>query len=258
MNTHSLKLSVVIITLNEEKNIAECLRSVLPVADEILVVDSFSTDATEAICTSMGARFVQHAWSGIAAQRNFAQDLASHPVLLNLDADERLSEKLATSILQEKQKGFPHKGYKMNRFNNYCGKWIRHGVYYPDRKLRLYHKNAGRVAGSDPHEWVQLHENFPVKKLEGDILHYSFRTFSEHVAKMNRFSSVAAQTHYERGRKPSVLKPFFSSWWAFVHSYLIRLGFLDGLCGYVIARNNAMYAFFKYAKLNELYKNKKV
>lgn len=251
-----LKLSVVIITLNEEKNIEDCLLSVKRVADEILVVDSLSTDRTEEICIRNGARFVKNKWEGIVAQRNFAQQLATHPVLLNLDADERLSPELAASILKEKKKGFPGKGYSMNRFNNYCGKWIRHGVYYPDTKLRLYHKNSGRVEGANPHEWVQLNEDFPVQKLKGDILHYSFRSFAEHIAQMNKFSSVSAQTLYASGRKPSVLKPFLSAFWAFFNSFFLRLGFLDGIYGYVIARNNAMYAFFKYAKLNELHKGK--
>ncbi|HSK12295.1 MAG TPA: glycosyltransferase family 2 protein [Phnomibacter sp.] len=254
----STKLSAVIITLNEERNIEECLQSVQDVVDEIVVVDSYSTDRTEAICLKYGARFIQNKWEGIVAQRNFAQAQATHPVLLNLDADERLSPELAMSILVEKQKGFPMKGYTMNRFNNYCGKWIGHGDYYPDRKLRLYHKDAGRVQGANPHEWVQLDQKYPTKKLDGDILHYSFRTFSEHIAQMNKFSSEAARTLYERGRKPSAIKPLLSAFWAFVGGYFFRFGFLDGVYGYVIARNNAMYAFFKYAKLNELHKGKAI
>lgn len=251
---YPLKLSVVIITLNEERNIEDCLLSVKEVANEVLVVDSFSTDKTEEICLSHGARFIKNRWEGIVAQRNFAQQIAAHPVLLNLDADERLSPQLADSILKERERGFPMKGYSMNRSNNYCGRWIKHGVYYPDRKLRLYHKDSGRVEGLNPHEWVQLNEDFPVQKLKGDILHYSFRSFAEHIAQMNKFSSVSAQTLYARGGKPSALKPFLSASWAFINSFFLRLGFLDGIYGYVIARNNAMYAFFKYAKLNELFK----
>jgi glycosyltransferase involved in cell wall biosynthesis len=258
MNRYQHKLSVVIITLNEERNIEACLKSVMDIADEIVVVDSFSTDATEAICNQYNVRFVQNKWEGIVKQRNFAQSIAQGPVLLNLDADERVSPELAASILKEKELGFPMKGYTMNRFNNYCGKWIKHGVYYPDRKLRIYHKDAGRVEGSNPHEWVQLHEKSAVKKLRGDILHYSFRSFSEHIAQMNKFSTVSAQTLFEKGRKPSSTKPFLSAFWAFFNSYFIRLGLLDGLYGYVIARNNAMYAFFKYAKLNELHKGKDI
>ncbi len=252
------RLSVVIITLNEEKNIEDCLQSVKELADEILVVDSFSTDKTGEICARHGARFITNKWEGIVKQRNFAQSVATHPVLLNLDADERLSPELAASIRAEKEKGFPFKGYTMNRFNNYCGRWIRHGVYYPDRKLRLYHKDSGRVEGSNPHEWVALNEGLPVKKLKGDILHYSFRTFGEHIAQMNKFSSVSAETLFARGRKPSALKPFLSAFWAFFNTFIVRLGFLDGIYGYVIARNNAMYAFFKYAKLNELHKGKAI
>ncbi len=252
------KLSAVIITLNEEKNIEDCLKSLLGIADEILVVDSFSTDRTEAICRQYGVRFAQNNWEGIVAQRNFAQQLATGPVLLNIDADERLSDTLRASILQEKEKGFPLKGYTMNRLNNYCGQWIRHGEYYPDRKLRLYHKDAGRVEGSNPHEWVQLNGTYSTKRLEGDLLHFSFRSFSEHVGKMNLFSSVAAQTLFLRGRKPSYSKPVLSAFWAFFNGFFLRRGFLDGYYGYVIARNNAMYSFYKYAKLNELHKGKPI
>ena len=258
MDRYPHKLTAVIITLNEEKNIEDCLKSVHDVVDEIIVVDSYSTDRTEEICGAYGAKFIKNKWEGIVAQRNFAQSLASNEVLLNIDADERLSPELAASILEEKEKGFPYKGYTMNRFNNYCGQWIRHGEYYPDRKLRLYHKGSGRVEGANPHEWVQLYEEYPVKKLNGDLIHFSFRTFSEHVAKMNVFSSVAAQTLFSRGRKPSYSKPILSAFWAFFYGFFLRRGFLDGYYGYVIARNNAMYSFYKYAKLNELHKGKAI
>ena len=258
MAQRAYKLTAVIITLNEDKNIEDCLKSLLGIADEIVVVDSYSTDGTEAICTKYGVRFIQNKWEGIVAQRTFAQQQATGPILLNIDADERVDEVLRNSILTEKEKGFPLKGYTMNRLNNYCGKWIRHGEYYPDRKLRLYHKNAGRVEGSNPHEWVQLNENYPTKRLEGDLLHYSFRTFSEHVAKMNHFSSVAAYTLFAKGRKPSYSKPILSSFWTFFNGLIVRRGFLDGYYGYVIARNHAMYSFYKYAKLNELHKGKPI
>jgi glycosyltransferase involved in cell wall biosynthesis len=248
------KLSAVIITLNEESNIGDCIESLQGVADEILIVDSFSTDRTEEICAKYDVRFVKNKWDGYVAQRNFAQELASCPVLLNIDADERLSLPLKDSILKEKEKGFPFKGYSMNRFNNYCGQWIKHGHYYPDRKIRLYHKNAGKIGGINPHESVQLFGDVAVKKLNGDILHYSFRTLSEHLSQMNKFSSIAAQSLFIMGKRPSLLKPFLSSFWAFFNGYILRLGFLDGIYGYVIARNNAMYSFFKYAKLNELHK----
>ena len=256
MNKNPAKLSAVIITLNEERNIEDCLKSLSGIVDEIVVVDSFSNDRTEKICKNYGVRFLQNKWEGIVAQRNFAQNQSTYDVLLNIDADERLSPELGESILKEKEQGFPFKGYSMNRFNNYCGQWIRHGVYYPDRKLRLYHKSAGRVEGANPHEWVHLNGSFPVKKLHGDLLHYSFRTFSEHVNKMNAFSSIAAQTLFAKGRRPSFFKPFLSGFWAFFYGFFIRLGFLDGFYGYVIARNNAMYSFFKYVKLNELHKGK--
>lgn len=249
-------LTAVVITYNEERNITDCLLSLQAVADEILVVDSYSTDATVAICRQLGARVLQHTWEGIVAQRNYAQAMATHAVVLNIDADERLSPALQASIMAEKQKGFPQKGYSMNRLNNYCGQWIRHGNYYPDRKLRLYHKAIGHVEGAEPHEWVTLQPGSKVQHLQGDLLHYSFRSLAEDVEKMNRFTSLAAQTLFKRGRKPSYSKPLLSAVWSFCNGYILRLGFLDGWYGYTIARCNAMYAFYKYAKLNELYKGR--
>ncbi|MCU0375687.1 MAG: glycosyltransferase family 2 protein [Chitinophagaceae bacterium] len=257
MLVKSVPLTAVVITYNEEADIADCLKSLLPVADEIVVVDSYSTDATAAICRSFGVRFVQNKWEGIVAQRNFAQSLATCPVVLNLDADERLSDALQQAILKEKALGFPQQGYQMNRLNNYCGQWIKHGSYYPDRKLRLYHKAIGHIEGAEPHEWVVLQPGTRVQRLQGDLLHYSFRTLSEHVDKMNRFSTLAAQTLFARGKKPASLKPFLSAFWEFFNGLILRRGFLDGMYGFIIARNNALYAFYKYAKLNELHKGKK-
>jgi glycosyltransferase involved in cell wall biosynthesis len=249
-------LSVVIITYNEERNIGDCLASVREVADEIIVVDSLSTDGTKAICLTYGVCWVENPFSGHIEQKNFAASLATCSHVLSLDADERLSDFLRQTILLEKQAGFPNSGYTMNRFNNYCTQWIRHGGWYPDAKLRLWKKGAGKWQGDNPHDKFVLADEKKTAHLKGDILHYSFRSFSEHIVQMNKFSSIAAQTLYKRGKKPSLLKPFLSGFWAFFNGYFIRLGFLDGLYGYVIARNNAMYAFFKYAKLNELHKGR--
>lgn len=249
-------LSVVIITFNEEHNIGDCLGSVREVADEIIVVDSFSIDRTKDICHSYGVRWVENPFRGHIEQKNFAASLASFSHVLSLDADERLSDFLRQSILLEKQNGFSFTGYTMNRFNNYCGQWISRGGWYPDKKLRLWKKDSGQWKGDNPHDKFELNDGIKPGHLKGDLLHFSFRSFSEHVTQMNKFSSIAAHTLFKKGRKPSVLKPFLSAFWAFFNGYLLRLGFLDGLYGYVIARNNAMYAFYKYAKLNELHKGK--
>jgi glycosyltransferase involved in cell wall biosynthesis len=251
-------LSVVIITFNEERNIGDCLASVKEVADEIIVVDSLSTDSTKSICNSYNVRWVENPFPGHIEQKNLAASLALFSHVLSLDADERLSDYLRKTILQEKKTGLPAAGYTMNRYNNYCGQWIRHGGWYPERKLRLWKKDYGKWEGDNPHDKFVLFNGEKPLHLKGDLLHYSFRSFSEHVVQMNKFSSIAAKTLFIKGRKPSVIKPFLSAFWAFFNSYFFRLGFLDGIYGYVIASNNAMYAFFKYAKLNELHKGKNI
>lgn len=247
-------LSVVIITFNEERNIGDCLDSVKEVADEIVVVDSLSTDQTGTVCRQYGVRWVEQPFPGHIEQKNLAASLASYSHILSLDADERLSDGLRQSILREKELGFPAPGYRMNRFNNYCGQWIRHGGWYPEPKLRLWKKDSGKWQGDNPHDKFELFGGEQPAHLKGDLLHYSFRSFSEHLNQMNKFSNIAAQTLYKKGRKPSFVKPFLSGFWAFFNGYFIQLGFLDGFYGFVIARNNAMYSFFKYAKLNELHK----
>lgn len=249
-------LSVVIITFNEEHNIGDCITSVKGIADEIVVVDSFSTDGTKAICLAHGVRWYENDFAGHVEQKNLAASLASYSHILGIDADERVSDVLAESILKEKEAGFPADGYTMNRFNNYCGKWIRYGGWYPERKLRLWKKETGKWQGDNPHDKLVLMQGNKSAHLSGDLLHYSFRSFSEHVIQMNKFSNIAANTLYNKGRKPSGAKPMLSGFWAFFNGYIVRLGFLDGFYGYVIARNNSMYSFYKYAKLNELHKRK--
>lgn len=254
MNTASQGISAVIITFNEERNIGDCLASLKGVADEIIVVDSLSTDATKTICASHGVRWVEQPFLGHVEQKNLAASHARYSYVLSLDADERLSESLRQSILREKAKGLGAEGYIMNRFNNYCGQWIRHGEWYLEYKLRLWKQASGQWRGDNPHDRFELDSGAKPAKLKGDILHYSFRSLTEHLTQMNKFSTIAAQTLFKKGRKPSMVKPFLSGFWAFFNGYFLRLGFLDGLYGYIIARNNAMYSFFKYAKLNELHK----
>lgn len=256
MENNTNSLSVVIITFNEERNIEDCLVSVKSVADEIIVVDSLSNDRTKEICALYGVRWIENPFPGHVEQKNLAANLATCDYVLSLDADERLNPKLIEEILLGKIKGFTAEGYVINRLNNYCGKWIKHGEWYPEYKLRIWKRGSGMWGGDNPHDRFELASGSKPKKMSGDILHYSFRSFSEHITQMNKFSSIAAETLYAKGRKPDYFKPFLSSFWAFFNGFFLRLGFLDGFFGYVIARNNAMYSFFKYAKLNEFHKLK--
>ncbi|MGC4036903.1 MAG: glycosyltransferase family 2 protein [Chitinophagaceae bacterium] len=250
-------LSVVIITFNEEKKIARCLDSVADVADEIIVVDSLSTDSTKAICKSYTkVVFIEQPFLGYVNQKEFALRKASYENVLCLDADEFLSDELKRSIATEKQKGFLKDGYTMNRLNNYCGQWIKHGDYYPDRKLRLCKKEKVNWRGDDPHDVLVLHPNTSSTHLKGDLCHFSFYTFEEHVTKMNKFSTLAAVSMFNRGKKKNYFKLIVNPAWAFFNGYILKAGFMDGLAGYTIAKVNAFYTFMKYLKLIRLYQQK--
>lgn len=246
-------ISVVIITYNEERNIGRCLESVKDIADEIVVVDSFSTDKTEEICKHYDVTFVKHPFEGHIEQKNYANTHATYPHILSLDADEALSVELKRSISQVKQ-DWRSDGYYFNRLTSYCGKWIRHAGWYPDRKLRLFDSRKGRWAGVNPHDRYDLERGSSHSWLKGDLLHYSFNTIHEHVDQTNKFSEEGARALFEKGKKTSTLKILVKSTAKFIRNYFFKLGFLDGYYGYLICRVSAFSTFIKYAKLKELRK----
>lgn len=247
------KLTVTVITFNEERNIGRCLQSVKEVADEIIVVDSLSTDKTKEICLAHHVTFIEQPFLGYIQQKNFALSSSSGKHVLSLDADEALSEELIKSILEEKQKGFPCDGYTMNRFNYYCGHWIRHGTYYPDRKLRLLDIQKGQWGGQNPHDRIIVQEGSSVQHLRGDILHYTYQSFEQHMRQMERFSTIAAKALFDKAKPPSYFKLIINPAWAFIKGYLIKLGFLDGKAGFNIARLTALQSYLKYKKLIQLH-----
>ncbi len=245
------KLSVVIITYNEEAHIGNCIDSVKPVADEIIVLDCFSTDKTVEIAQSKGAIIREAAFRGYIDQKNLALEFASYDYVLSLDADEMLDTTLTSSVAEEK-KSFGHKAYIMNRCTNYCGKFIRHGQWYPDRKLRLFDKRVATWGGLNPHDKVELAAALPVKHLRGDILHYSYDTIEEHVTHANKFSTIAAQSLFEKGKSASWANILGNPIWTFIHGYIIRFGILDGTAGLIISIISAHHTFLKYIKLYQL------
>lgn len=247
-----VRLSAVIITYNEEKNIGRCLQSLEGVADDILVVDSFSTDQTEAICRQHGARFLQHPFEGHIQQKNYALRQAAFPCVLSLDADEALSDPLRSSILAAK-KNWTCDGYSMNRLTYYCGKWIRHGGWYPDVKLRLVHRDKAHWGGMNPHDRLILEKGATLHHLSGDLLHYSFYTLDQHVEQAHKFSGIAARAKFERGKKAPLWKILFSPLHKFAKMYLFKRGFLDGYEGLQISLVSAYASFLRYAKLRELH-----
>ncbi len=249
-------LSVVIITFNEEKNIARCIDSVRDVADEIVVLDSYSTDNTLAIANGKGVKIHQQKFVGYGQQKNDALGLCTHELILSLDADEALSEKLVKAIVEEK-KNRSADAYMMNRCTNYCGQFIRHGSWYPDRKIRLIRKNMASWSNATIHEKMETIPGANIKQLKGDILHYSFNSIKEHVAQNNKFSTISAETLFSNGCRTNLIKVIINPWWAFVLSYIIRMGFADGLYGFIIAVNISHLTFLKHTKLMVLQRQKK-
>jgi len=247
-----MKISVTIITLNEERNIRRCIHSVLPVADEIIVLDSFSIDDTVKVAKSLGAKVFQQKFDNYIQQKNDAVALCTHDVILSLDADECLNAELTESILTLKQKEL-NVAASMNRCTFFCGKFIRHGSWYPDRKIRLFNRKYSKWAGEDVHETVKIFDpSIKVVRLKGEILHYSFYSVKDQINKMNRYTELAAKSMYKHGKRAHMVHLMLNPSWAFLKSYFFKLGFLDGLEGFSIAIGLAHATFLKYFKLRLL------
>ena len=248
-------LSLVIITFNEERNIERCIRSVLDVADEIIVVDSFSSDKTPQICKNYNVRFYQRKWEGYSNTKNYANSLSTNDYVFSIDADEALSEELKTSIMQAKAKGF--KGaYQMNRLTNYCGKWINHGSWYPDKKIRIWNKKQGQWQG-EIHEKIVFVDNIKIQQLKGDLLHYSYYSLEDHYRQIDKFTNLSAEELLQKSKKYSKAKELSSAIAKFIKDYVFFAGFLDGKEGFRIARLSAKATAMKYKKLKKLLQKQK-
>jgi glycosyltransferase involved in cell wall biosynthesis len=245
------QLSAVIITFNEARNIARCLDSLSGIADEVLVLDSFSTDQTEQICRERGVRFIQHAFDGHIEQKNRALAAAAHPLVLSLDADEALSDTLRQSILAVKN-NWRYDAYAMNRRTNYCGQWIAHSGWYPDRKVRLFDRRLGQWGGTNPHDRVEMLPAARMSRLEGDLLHYSYYTVEEHVARARKYADIAAEAMHCQGKRGAWWRMWLSPVAKFCRNYFLKLGFLDGRAGWTICRIAALETYWKYKGLRRL------
>ncbi len=248
------KLSIVIITYNEEKNIEACLKSVMGVADEIVVLDSFSSDNTKQVCEKYNVRFYEHKFDGHIQQKNRALLYANYDYVLSLDADERLTEDLRTLIKIEKQ-NFKHDAYYFNRLNYYCTKFIKYSGWYPDRKLRLWNKNKGKWGGTNPHDKVIMNDkNAKIKYLKADLLHYTYYSIKQHIEQINKFTEIGAYEANKKGKKSNIIIIIIKSIWKFIRNYILKLGFLDGYYGFVVCSLTAQETFIKYVKLREFNK----
>ena len=244
------ELSVILITKNEGKNIRACLESVAW-ADEIIVVDSGSTDDTVRICKEMGAQVFIHAdWPGFGAQKNRALSYASKEWVFSIDADERVTPELRAELQQAMHEAGA-RGYYLPRLSQFCGKFIHHCGWYPDHVLRLFRRDAGRFSDSLVHESVLLQGT--TERLKTPLLHYSYLTAEDVERKVEQYSSAAAQQMFQSGKHSNWLGAALSGGWAFVRTYVLRLGVLDGVAGWNIACMNARTTFLKYRKLEALY-----
>ena len=247
-----VKISAVVITYNEENNLGRCLESLMDTVDEIVVVDSYSSDATGEICREKGVNFLQHPFEGHIEQKNYALSCATSDYVLSLDADEALSETLMQSV-QAAKENWQADGYGVNRLTNYCGKWIRHCGWYPDRKIRMWDRRKGHWGGVNPHDHVVMDKNSRMHHLSGDLLHFSYPIIRKHIAQINSFSGIAAREAFERGRQSNlVLDICLNPLLTFFKKYLLKLGVLDGYEGFVISISSAYGKFLKYIKLREL------
>ncbi len=250
---YDVKISVCIIAFNEEKNIREAIKSV-DWADEILLVDSNSTDKTHEIAESLNVKVILQEWLGFAKQKQYAIDTAENNWILSIDADERVSEELKTEILNIKS--LPENeladGYKIPRLSFYMNRPIRHGGWYPDWQLRLFNRQKGKWKDVLIHESVEMQKSAEIKRLNGELLHYSVENAAYHHRLIGeRYAPLAAAQMFERGRRTSRAKIAAAGFFAFFQTYFLKAGFLDGFAGFCIARFAAHHAFLKHLLLWE-------
>ena len=249
MTESALRISATIITFNEERNIARVIES-LRCCDEILVLDSGSNDRTVEIATKHGARVVEASWHGFAAQKNIAAELAAYDWILSLDADESLSEALEAEIWQIKKSGADFDGYTVPRLAQYLGRWILHSGWHPDRKVRLFDRRKAKWIGEYVHESVTVSGR--IGHLKSNLLHFTCNSLSEHLRSMDNYTTLAAQEMVSRRKNITFNLLLFDPMWTFFRTYVVHLGFLDGVEGLAIAYMAAAYNFVKYAKARDM------
>ncbi len=244
-----MKLTVTVITHNESANIGPALESVAW-ADEIIVVDSCSTDDTVAIARGLATRVEVRDWAGYSAQKNYAADLASNDWILSLDADERVTPPLATEIRDLMHRGPDAPGYRVSRVTWYLGRWLHSTDWYPDYQLRLYDRRCGRWNGRRVHESFELQGS--AGRLRHHLEHYAYRDVSDHVSSIDRYTTLQAEQWAEEGRRTNALEVLVHPPVAFLRNYVLRLGFKDGTAGFLVSALNSYYVFMKLVKLWEL------
>lgn len=242
-------ISAVIIARNEATRIGACLESLQGIADEILVLDSGSSDGTQALCRQWGATVVEPGWQGYSENKNLGIEMAAHPWVLSIDADESLSPELRDSILAAKPA--LQGAYRFNRLTRYCGRWIRHGGWYPDAKVRLFPKTQARWEG-EVHERLLLAPGTGITQLSGDLLHDSIRSLAEHLQRAAHYAGLAAAAMHREGKQAEWYQLRLAPSLRFLRMYILKAGFWDGWQGYQLCRISAQSLFWRYAMLRAL------
>lgn len=249
----SLKLTAVIITHNEELNIGRCIESLKPVVDEFIIIDSHSTDKTQQIIESHGLKAIARKWEGYSVTKNYGNSLATGDYIFSIDADEALSVELQLSIQAFKNKGGTDAG-EIIRLTNYCGQWIRHSGWYPERKVRLFKKGAAEWRGTI-HEELIFKMPPSITVFKGDLLHYSYPTVESHFKKIFSYARLAAEKQMSSGKPQNLLvHGMIKPWFMFVRKYFFQLGILDGFYGFVIAVISSVERFMRYIYYRQLKK----
>lgn len=246
------RISVVIITFNESNNIARCIHSLAAIADEILISDSHSTDDTVKIAEALGAKVILHPFTGYGATKNNANDHAQFDWILSVDADEEPDELLIQSISRIKKALSADTVYEFQRLNNYCGQWIKHGGWYPDKKVRLFNRTQVKWNLAEVHETLEIPPHFKRVLLGGKLLHYSYTSVAGHLEKVDKYSTRGAEEAKKKGKRSSFIKIYLSPSFRFLRDYIFKLGFLDGYYGFVIAKITAKEVYLKYKKLDAI------
>jgi glycosyltransferase involved in cell wall biosynthesis len=244
------KISAVVITFNEESNIESCVTALQKVAAEVLIIDSNSTDKTRAIAKKLGATVVETKWQGYAATKNFGNSIATNDWILSIDSDEVLSEELIESIkvltLDEQ------KVYALDRLTNYCGQWIKHSGWYPEWKVRLFHRSHTQWEGEFVHEQLVYSRSLSVQKVKGKLFHYSYKTLDDHWERIENYARLSALEMQSKGKESNFVKLWISPAIRFLKTYFLKMGFLDGKNGWIISVRNAKLVHLKYRILQEL------
>lgn len=248
-------LAVAIMTYNEEKNLKRTLSSINKLANEIIIIDSGSTDNTENIAKEFGAKFYTEKWKGYGKQRNSAIDKCTQEWILNIDADEEVSLELLENIKKIIEQPIPNieKVYEINRVSFCFGKKLKHGGWGTSYAIRLFTKGSGHFNDNTVHE--EFVTKTLIEKLNGDLYHHSYLTLEDYFTKFNRYTTEGALDYYRKGKKSSIFQIVFNPLYKFIKMYIVRLGFLDGIEGFVISVTSALYSMVKYFKLREMYLN---